>query len=109
MESPALTINSVADHIHVLFDLDKDRALSKVVMEVKRGSSVWIKTQGKAFDDFHWQSGYGGFSISPSAVAEVTDYIARQAEHHRDRPFQDEFRTFLHRYEVPYDERYVWD
>jgi REP element-mobilizing transposase RayT len=106
--SPATTINSVPDHVHILFDLDKNQALKKVVMEVKRGSSIWIKTQG-AFDDFHWQRGYGAFSIGQSAVAEVTEYIAKQAEHHHNRSFQDEFRAFLHRYEVPYDERYVWD
>jgi putative transposase len=109
LESPASTINSIADHVHILFDLDKDTALSKVVMEVKRGSSIWIKTQGSRFEDFHWQRGYGGFSISQSAVADVTEYIAKQNEHHQERNFQDEFRAFLLRYEVPYDEKYVWD
>ena len=109
LDSPALTINSVADHAHILFNLDKNRAVAKIVMEVKRGSSKWIKTQGAAFRLFHWQSGYGGFSISPSAVNETKTYIAQQAEHHRVKTFQEEFRAFLHRYEVEYDERYVWD
>jgi REP element-mobilizing transposase RayT len=109
LESPALTINSVADHVHILFSLDKDRAIAKVVMEVKRGSSKWIKTQGRAFRKFHWQSGYGGFSIGKSAVERTKSYIARQAKHHRNKTFQEEFRKFLHRYEVEYDERYVWD
>lgn len=109
LDSPATTINSVPDHIHVLFDLSKNHALKNVIMEVKRGSSIWIKTQGVRYDDFHWQSGYGAFSIGQSAVAEVTDYIAKQSEHHLERDFQNEFRAFLHRYEVPYDERYVWD
>ena len=109
LDSPALTINSVADHVHILLNLDKDTALAKVVMEVKRGSSKWIKTQGSAFRLFHWQSGYGGFSISQSAVTRVEKYIARQANHHRKATFQDEFRVFLGRYEVEYNERYVWD
>jgi putative transposase len=75
----------------------------------KRGSSKWIKTQGPAFRRFHWQSGYGGFSIGQSAVDEVTTYIAQQAEHHRKKTFQEEFRVFLRRYEIEYNEQYVWD
>jgi len=109
LDSPATAINSVPDHVHILFDLDKNQALKNVVMEVKRGSSIWIKTQGSRYDDFHWQSGYGAFSIGQSSVAEVTNYIAKQPEQHLERDFQNEFRAFLHRYEVPYDERYVWD
>ncbi len=109
LESPALTINSVADHVHILFELDKDTAIAKVVMEVKRGSSKWIKTQGAAFRRFYWQSGYGGFSISQSAVENVTAYIAEQDKRHQRKTFQEEFRGFLHRYEIEYDERYVWD
>lgn len=109
LDSPAVTINSVADHVHILVNLDKDRALSKVAMEVKRGSSKWIKTQGAAFRRFRWQSGYGGFSIGQSAVDDVKTYIGRQARHHRKKTFQEEFRVFLRRYEIDYDERYVWD
>ena len=78
-------------------------------MEVKRGSSKWIKTQGPAFRHFHWQSGYGSFSVSQSAVGRVKTYIAQQAEHHQKTTFQEEFRGFLRRYEIKYDERYVWD
>ncbi len=109
LDSPAATINSVHDHVHILFDLSKNRALKAVVMEVKRGSSIWIKDQGATFESFHWQRGYGAFSIGQSTVAEVTEYIGKQSEHHRERSFQDEFRAFLRRYEVPYEERYVWD
>jgi putative transposase len=109
LDSPAITINSVSDHIHIRFDLDKDRALSKVVMEVKRASSKWIKTQGPTFRRFYWQSGYGGFSVSQSAVSGVKSYIARQAKHHRKTTFQEEFREFLNRYEIEYNEKYVWD
>ncbi len=109
LHSPALTINSIPDHIHVLFSLDKDQALTKVIMELKRGSSKWIKTQGAAFRQFHWQRGYGAFSISQSAVEETKNYIAGQEDHHRRKSFQEEFRAFLRRYEVEYDERYVWD
>lgn len=109
LDSPALAINSVADHVHLLFSLSKNRALADVIMEVKRGSSKWLKTKGAEFAEFHWQNGYGAFSVSQSAVAEVTDYIARQAEHHQRVSFQDEFRKLLQKHEKEFDERYVWD
>jgi REP element-mobilizing transposase RayT len=109
LDSPAITINSVADHVHILFDLDKDTAIAKVVMEVKRGSSKWIKTQGAAFRRFYWQSGYGGFSISQSPVENVKTYIAEQAKRLQRKTFQEEFRGFLRRYEIDYDEKYVGD
>jgi len=76
---------------------------------VKRATSKWIKTQGTGFRKFHWQSGYGAFSIGQSGVEEVKTYIANQAEHHRVKSFEEEFRSFLKRYEIEFDERYVWD
>ena len=109
LESPALAINSVADHSHILFSLSKNRALADVIMEVKRGSSKWLKTKGAEFAEFHWQNGYGAFSVSQSSVADVVDYIAKQAEHHRRLTFQDELRKILLRHEQEFDERYVWD
>lgn len=109
MDSPALVINSVSDHVHLLFMLSKNRALADVVMEIKRGSSKWIKTQAGPFGSFHWQNGYGAFSIGQSGVTETREYIEGQEEHHRVKTFQDEFRAFLKRYEVEFDERYVWD
>ncbi|MBI5684906.1 MAG: transposase [Verrucomicrobia bacterium] len=109
MDCPALVINSVFDHVHLLFMLSKNRALADVVMEIKRGSSKWIKTQPGPFGSFHWQNGYGAFSIGQSGVAATREYIEAQEEHHRVKTFQEEFRAFLKRYEVEFDERYVWD
>jgi len=109
LESPALIINSVSDHIHILLNLHRTRALAVVVMEVKRGTSKWIKTKGAQFALFQWQNGYGAFSVSQSAVAEVYEYIAKQPEHHKKLTFQEEFRRFLQRHELQFDERYVWD
>jgi len=68
-----------------------------------------MKTLGDAFPDFHWQNGYGAFSVSYSNVGRVRQYIAAQEEHHKIRSFQDEFRAFLKKHGVDYDERYVWD
>lgn len=108
-DSPAIIIGGVADHIHVLFPLSKNHALAKVVEEVKTGTSKWIKSQNKRFTKFHWQRGYGAFSVSPSNLEQVKRYIERQEEHHRRRTFQDELRQLLKRHGVEFDERYVWD
>ena len=84
-------------------------AVADVVEEVKTGSSKWIKTKGREFRGFHWQAGYGAFSIGESQVPRVKSYVAGQREHHKRVSFQDEFRALLKIYEVEYDERYVWD
>jgi len=107
--SPALLIGGVADHVHILFCLSKNHALVKVIEEVKKGSSKWLKVQAKELRGFHWQAGYGAFSVSQSNVAQVKRYIEGQEEHHRTRPFQDAFRAFLKRHAIEFDERYVWD
>ncbi len=80
-----------------------------MVKEVKRGSSLWIKTKDPQLKQFGWQSGYGIFSIGFSQLAAVRRYIAGQEEHHRKLSFQDEFRLLLSRYDVDFDERYEWD
>jgi len=108
-ESPALVIGGVSDHVHALFSLSKNHALAKVIEEMKKGSSKWLKTQGGEFRDFHWQAGFGAFSVSQSNVDEVRRYIEQQEEHHRVRSFQEEFLAFLKRHGMEYDERYLWD
>jgi putative transposase len=82
-------INSVNDHVHLLFELGRTVAVSKVVEDAKKSSSKWIKTQPGGAADFAWQNGYGMFSVSHSNVEAVKDYIANQREHHRRRTFQD--------------------
>ncbi|MBC8870182.1 MAG: IS200/IS605 family transposase [Planctomycetes bacterium] len=109
-ESPALVIDGVEDHVHALFSLSKNHALKKIVEEVKKGSSKWMKTDDAAGNkDFQWQAGYGGFSVSQSNVEEVRKYIENQAEHHRRMTFQDELRALFERHGIEFDERYVWD
>jgi putative transposase len=109
MECPPTLINSVEDHVHILFELARTVSVSQAVEEVKKSSSKWIKTQGEEFAAFAWQAGYGAFGVSESNVQPVRDYIANQQEHHRQKSFQEEYRTFLERHHVVYDERYVWD
>jgi len=107
LESPALIINSVADHIHILCQLSKNIAACKLIEEAKKNSSKWMKENGVS--EFAWQSGYGVFSVSQSNVDAVRDYIEGQPEHHKKRDFKDEFREFCKKYNVALDERYVWD
>jgi REP element-mobilizing transposase RayT len=102
-------INSVEDHAHLLFDLARTISLSQAVEDVKKSSSKWIKTQGPEFAGFAWQAGYGAFAVSESNVETVRAYIANQREHHRTKTFQEEYRAFLERHNVAFDERYVWD
>jgi REP element-mobilizing transposase RayT len=108
-DSPALKVGGTSDHVHALFRLSKNCALASIVEEIKTSSSKWLKTQGRALANFHWQSGYGGFSVGPAELEQVVDYITRQEEHHRVMSFQEEYRNFLKNYGIEYDERYVWD
>jgi putative transposase len=109
LKSPSLTIGGTVDHLHILFALSRVIRVADLVEEVKTDSSKWIKTKGPEFRNFHWQKGYGAFSIGQSNVAALKRYIQGQKEHHKRVTFQDEYREFLNRYQVQYDERYVWD
>lgn len=108
-ESPALVIGGAEDHVHALFCLSKNHALKKIVEEVKKGSSKWMKTEGPRIAEFYWQAGYGAFSVSQSNVESVTRYIESQVEHHRKLTFQEELRALFLRHGVEFDERYVWE
>jgi REP element-mobilizing transposase RayT len=102
-------INSVEDHVHILFELARTVSVSEAVEDVKKSSSKWIKTQGAELAGFAWQAGYGAFAVSESNVPTVRNYIAGQHEHHRKKSFQEEYRAFLEKHCVAFDERYVWD
>jgi putative transposase len=105
----AVAINSVTDHMHILFELHKTLALATAIQHIKQGSSRWLKTQSPDFKTFEWQNGYGAFSVSASNIPTVTEYIANQLQHHAKQSFQDELRAFLKRHNVPFDEKYLWD
>ena len=104
---PPLRGGGTVDHVHVLFSLSRTRAIAEVVEEAKKGSSKWMKQHGHP--DFWWQAGYGAFSVAQSQLSTASRYIEHQEEHHRTRSFQEEFRQLLGRYQLSYDERYVWD
>ena len=104
-----LIVGGVEDHAHSLFALSRTHSIASVVKEVKRTSSGWIKTTSRTLSKFHWQAGYGAFSVSQSNLTAVIRYIENQEEHHRRVTFQDEYRAFLKAYGVEFDERYIWD
>lgn len=106
---PAITIGGMPDHVHVLFLLARTKSVSDVVEDLKKDSSTWVKSQDPSLSEFYWQNGYGAFSVSQSGLEETRKYLDNQVEHHTKRSFQDEYRAFLRKYEVAYDERYVWD
>lgn len=106
---PVLRVGGVADHVHVLCRLGRDVSVSDLVKELKRESSKWLKSKSPELTSFYWQSGYGAFSVSPSHIEAVRDYIAGQQEHHCTTTFQDEYRKLLTKYGLEWDERYVWD
>lgn len=109
LQSPAIVIGGVEDHVHVLCRLARTLSIADLVRELKRESSKWVKGHSPHVRAFGWQDGYGAFSISPSHVAALKNYINRQEQHHRRESFQDEFRRLLKKYGVEFDEKYVWD
>lgn len=109
IQCPSLQVGGVEDHVHLLFGLSRTRTVAEVVETVKTSSSKWIKTNDVRLIGFHWQSGYGAFSVSQSDADTVVGYIRNQAQHHERMTFQDEYRRLLERYQVAFDERYAWD
>jgi REP element-mobilizing transposase RayT len=106
---PAICVGGTANHIHILFILNKTMSLSDTIRIVKTSSSKWINEKNGKYNPFCWQDGYGAFSISQSHVDAVMHYIETQAEHHAKTSYMDEFRRLCEIYDVALDERYAWD
>ena len=109
LECYSVRVGGYYDHIHILCALSKKIALMKLLEEVKKRSSKWIKTKGSAYHEFYWQDGYGAFSVNPSELDGVVRYIDNQCQHHQQTTFEDECRGIYRKYDMEYDERYVWD
>lgn len=103
-----LAINGMPDHVHVFFGMRPTQSLSDLMQDVKGDSSKWINKKGFINGRFSWQEGYGAFSYSKSQVDQVINYIRNQEEHHRKRTFTEEYLDFLEKFQVPYDERYIF-
>ncbi len=100
-------VGGVADHVHLALRLPTTKAAADVVSRLKTSSSAWMKEQGSA--QFSWQRGYGLFSVGPSDLDALIQYIDGQKVHHARRSFQDEMRAFLTKYGIAFDEKYIWD
>jgi putative transposase len=109
LECYPVMIGGYLNHVHILCILSKKLPLMSLLEELKSSSSKWIKTKDERLKKFYWQNGYGAFSVNPAEVDIVKRYIENQHEHHTKKDFQDEYRSFLKKYNVEYDERYVWD
>jgi putative transposase len=110
LESVCHKVGGVSDHVHIVTSLPRPLSQSKLLEDIKKKSSKWIKEIDSAkYGKFSWQVGYGSFSVSRSNLDNVVNYVANQEEHHRKVTFQDEYRSFLDKHKVEYDERYVWD
>jgi len=105
----ALRVGGVADHVHLAIRLSRTVTMAALIEDLKSASSKWIKVQDAALRDFHWQRGYGAFSIGRSQLPALIRYIDAQPEHHRMHTFQEEYRMLLQRYTITFDEKYVWD
>jgi REP element-mobilizing transposase RayT len=108
-QSRLLDAGGTSDHIHLLVSQSKNIALSALLKDVKGDSSLWIKSQGHEFRDFHWQEGYGAFSFGKGDLPKLRGYVATQKEHHRKRTFKEELIYLLEESGIEYDERYLWD
>ena len=104
----AIRIGGIENHIHALIDLPKTLTISTAMKSLKGGSTAWINDTKLIPFRFGWQDGYGAFSVSPSSVPTVVDYIANQREHHRHQTFEEEYRIFLERHGIDFDERYTF-
>jgi len=111
LQSPALIINSMPDHVHVLFRLSKTRTIANVTEEVKKGSSKWMKKKVPKINGrlFTWQIGYAAFSVSPSMVDSVIKYIKHQEKHHQTMSYREEIEKFMKKSDVAeYNPDYFW-
>lgn len=103
-----LAINGMPDHLHIFVGLNPKQSISALLQDIKSDSSTWINDQKRTTGKFEWQTGYGAFSYSHSHIDAVVKYIDNQEEHHRKRTFTEEYIDFLRKFDVPYDERYVF-
>jgi putative transposase len=108
LESPAIEVGGVGDHVHILCLLSRNYSVSEIIKKAKANSSSWATAQDGRLRKFSWQSGYGAFSIDPLQIENVQKYIQSQEQHHRKRTFQEEYLGILHQYKIDYDERYLW-
>jgi len=103
-----ISINGMPDHIHILIGIRPSQSISDLLKDIKSNSSKWINEKKLVKEKFEWQEGYGVFSYSKSQIKDVIAYIENQEEHHRKKSFLEEYLNFLNKFEIDYDEKYVF-
>jgi putative transposase len=109
LECNPIRVGGHTNHIHVLCLLSRKITQMKLLEEIKKRSSLWVKTKGEKYASFYWQDGYGIFSVNPAEIDVVINYIKNQEAHHKKQAFQEELLAFLKQNNIEYDERYLWD
>lgn len=104
-----LSINGMPDHIHILIGLRPKHALSELVNQIKSNSSKWINDKRFLPVRFEWQKGYGAFSYGKSQIPVVINYINNQEIHHQKKSFKQEYLDFLNKFEIEYNQEYVFN
>jgi putative transposase len=103
-----VAINGMPDHIHILIGMRPTQSVSDLLQDIKGSSSKWINEKKFLKNKFEWQEGFGAFSYGKSQIKDVITYIENQEEHHKKRTFREEYLAFLEKFEVEYDERYIF-
>lgn len=104
-----LAINGMSDHIHILIGLKPAMALADLVRDIKADSSDFINRKKWVRGRFSWQEGYGAFSYGHSQLDTIIRYIQNQEQHHRRRTFKDEYLTWLKKFEIPFEDKYIFE
>ena len=104
-----IIVNGVSDHVHVFVGLKPTISISDLVRDIKNNSSKFINEKKFISSKFSWQDGYGAFSYSHSQINSVYSYIINQEQHHRKKTFREEYLDFLKKFEIDYDERYLFE
>jgi putative transposase len=108
-EQKPIIVNGMADHIHAFVGLRPAMAISDLARDIKNNSSKFINEKGLVKGKFSWQEGYGAFSYSHSQIGNVYDYILNQEEHHKKKTFKEEYLDFLKKFEIEFDEKYLFE
>ncbi len=108
LECNPVQMGGYRNHVHILCLLSPKITLAKLLEELKSHSSKWIKTKGEKYSNFYWQNVYGAFSVNPNQIDVVKKYIINQKEHHKIKSFQEEYLQILKKYDIEFDEKYLW-
>lgn len=109
MKHKSIIVNGVSNHVHILLGLNPSKSISDTVHGIKRSTSLFINNEKLCLGKFAWQEGYGAFSYSRSQLEDVYEYILNQEKHHQKKTFRDEYIQFLKKFEIEFDEKFLFD